>query len=163
MQNNFFILELDTTPPNISIIAPNYTVPNVETEIIIEGNEVLSQFQDIYIIDAKGTRHDVIFNYSNDKFIGRLIFNDFSIGIATVHARLKDEVLNLSDRVSKTIDIRMATKLILTIDEITREICAANKTRFITLSESIRGLNCFKNIRGTVIYEATRKIEVREG
>ena len=113
-----FELYLDTTSPNIRINAPQKTTYNIHTYIVIESNELLMEYQDIYIIDGNGTRHDVTFLYQDDKYFGDIVFNEtYSIGIATIYARLKDSVGNLSELASATFNIVETKYMILDIIE----------------------------------------------
>ena len=84
---NSFELYLDTTSPNIRINAPLKTTYNIHTYIVIDSSEPLMEYQDIYIIDSNGVRHDLVFLYQDDRYFGDIIFNEsYSIGIATIYA-----------------------------------------------------------------------------
>lgn len=102
MNNNFFTLELDTTGPEIEIFMPNYTLPSIETEIIIQSNEQLSQYQEIYLIDSENKRYDFIFENRGNYLYGSTYFNNIAFGISTIHARLKDDVDNYSNTAIKS-------------------------------------------------------------
>lgn len=103
---NYFILTLDTTGPNLEIIAPNYTIPRIENDIIIRSNEILtSAFQDIYFIDSKGLRYDLTFAYNGNEYVGKVKFNNVNTGIGILYAVLKDEVYNSSETASHTINV----------------------------------------------------------
>lgn len=106
--NNYFTLTLDTTGPIINIIAPSYTTPQTSDEISIVANETLSTYQEFYIVDSAGVRHDLTFDYEGDRFVGLVSFSGYPFGTATIYARVKDEVMNISELVSKTISIRLA-------------------------------------------------------
>lgn len=108
---NYFTLDLDTTGPIINIIAPSYTTPQTSDEISIVANETLSTYQEIYIVDSQGVRHDLTFTYENDRFVGLVSFSGYPFGPATIYAQVKDEVFNASELVSKTINIRLANTL----------------------------------------------------
>ncbi|MBU8908490.1 hypothetical protein [Desertibacillus haloalkaliphilus] len=155
-----FVLELDTTPPTLEITAPSYTVPSQETEIIIEANEPLDEFQDIYIIDGKGTRHDVIFQFGKDHFYGKLSFSQMSIGIATIYVRLKDEVHNLSAVYEKTIDIKYAAHIFLNVFDSNRLMDVSASDRKIRYKEWNRKVESREVVRKTSGYELAREIEV---
>lgn len=108
---NYFTLDLDTTGPIINIIAPSYTTPQTSDEISIVANETLSTYQEIYIVDSQGVRHDLTFTYETDRFVGLVSFSGYPFGPATIYARVKDEVFNASELVSKAINIRLANTL----------------------------------------------------
>lgn len=108
---NYFTLDLDTTGPIINILAPSYTTPQTSDEISIVANETLSTYQEIYIVDSQGVRHDLTFTYETDRFVGLVSFSGYPFGPATIYARVKDEVFNASELVSKAINIRLANTL----------------------------------------------------
>ena len=100
-----FTLELDTTPPQVSITAPHITVPGIYVEINVIANEDLDQWQEVYVIDSAGTRHDLTFQHQGDRLYGLYDFWNCEIGIATIYARVRDEVHNQSILTSHTIEI----------------------------------------------------------
>lgn len=103
--SSFFAIQLDTTPPQIEIISPSYTTQYSLIEIRIQSNEPLEQSQEIYIIDSIGNRHDLTFLYQTTEYVGYVSFNNYPVGIGTIYARLTDEVGNVSELTSKTINI----------------------------------------------------------
>ena len=104
--NNSFMLTLDTTGPSIDILAPSYTTPQTNDEITVLGNETLSTFQNIYIVDSAGVRRDYSFEYRTDRFVGLVPWNGYPYGAATIYAQIQDEVNNISVLTSKRIDVR---------------------------------------------------------
>lgn len=116
-----FIIELDTTPPKIEIIAPPYTTQYSLTEIRIVSNERLLNQQEIYVIDSDGNRTNFTFAIRENELIGKVVFNGLPTGICTIYARCVDEVENVSDLVSKPINII--------------------KSEFIKMKTSIKGMN----------------------
>lgn len=104
--SSYFTLTLDTTPPNIEIYAPTYSNRQSNNTITVVSNEKLSDFQDIYIIDHDGVRHDVIFSFDGDKtFTGNVVFSNYPIGMLTIYAQLKDTVNNMSNLASFNLTI----------------------------------------------------------
>jgi hypothetical protein len=98
MQKSYVILELDTTPPSIQIYAPKYTTNDLLNVITIEANEKLSDYQDIWVVDSNGKRHNYNFSKETDEsYIGYVQFTSFPLGVSTIYARLKDEVGNMSE------------------------------------------------------------------
>jgi len=93
--------------------APKYTTREVENIITIESNEVLAQYQDVYVIDKNGDRHDYTFDRETDtELTGVIKFSNFPFGIATIYARLKDEVDNFSNVISASIEIKESLTLL---------------------------------------------------
>lgn len=115
---NWFILELDTTPPSIQIISPVYTTREIITSIIIKANEQLSLYQEVYIIDSNGDRFDLILDHNGDTLVGEVYLNMVNPGIATIYCRVKDIVYNMSSLISKTLMIFKEHSLKVSLDEI---------------------------------------------
>lgn len=114
--SSYIMLEIDTTQPNIEIYAPSYTTTDIVNEITINSDEALSDYQEIYAIDGNGVRHDYTFQKkSGNQLIGYAKFSGCPLGIVTLYARVKDEVDNISNLISKTINIASSVTL-LTLD-----------------------------------------------
>lgn len=139
---SFVYIELDTKPPEIQIFAPSYTTTKIANTIRIEANEPLSDYQEIYAIDSNGIRHDYNFNKAEaNLLIGEVSFFDFPLGVATIYAKLQDEVDNISDLVSTTIMIREnLTLLNLTINDSCNEAIVNDKQIDININNSIRNI-----------------------
>lgn len=157
---NFFQLELDTSPPVISITAPSYTVPHIDTEIIISSDEPLDNYQEFFIVDSAGTRHDVIFDYLGDSFRGVIDFWDYALGIATIYARVRDEMHNLSQIVMATIDIKKAAQVFITIKDIFKDIQITENIMPLAISQNQREVQISETTREVMLDEMTRKVEV---
>jgi paraquat-inducible protein B len=131
----FFILSLDTTPPEIDIYAPNYTTTTSEFEVVVKADEILSSgFQEFYIVDQQGTRHDYDFTYQNNQFVGKITLSAFDNGLVTFYAQVKDEVNNLSALATKSIQIIPSVNYLrLSIDDSIniKEFGLSNTTRSI--------------------------------
>lgn len=93
---NYVNIELDTTGPELEIFAPAYTTRSAMTPVIIQSNEPVSSFQDVYILDSGGNRHAFTFAHKGNTLEGELYLSGFTIGSATLFVQLKDEVDNLS-------------------------------------------------------------------
>ena len=159
--DNYFVLELDTTSPTFDIIAPSYTNSDIKTEIRIEANEVLLNYQEIYLIDSEGQRIDVTFSYEGVScLIGELYFNNFPVGITTIYCRLKDEVGNISALISKPINIIKGENLKLEIDDFVRLITLDEKTSALQIDEMIRKINLDSKDRLVECEEKISKIEL---
>lgn len=108
--SSYFTLEMDTTGPIIQINAPSYTSREANNTITVVGNEKLSSFQDIYIVDSQGTRHDVIFSFDGESsFTGNIVFNGYPVGVLTIFAQLQDEVGNQSNLATAHITLIVST------------------------------------------------------
>jgi hypothetical protein len=110
----YILIELDTTGPRVEIHAPSYTNKSAKTPINIVANESLASYQEIYIMDAEGVRHDLTFLHSDNEFVGEMYFNDYPLGVTTIYARVKDTVDNMSNLASFSFYIRESE--ILTLD-----------------------------------------------
>jgi len=103
---SYLTLMLDTTEPDIELLLPSYTTQQSNTEITIIANETLAESgHDIYIIDSRGIRTDLTLTYNGNELVGLIDFGSFPMGMATVYARVLDEVHNLSGIVSKSIRV----------------------------------------------------------
>lgn len=158
-----FLLELDTTPPVVSIVAPNYTIPNIETKIVINSNEILATYQDFYVLDSNGIRHNVIFEYKKDSFLGVIDFWNFPIGIATIYARVRDEVYNLSEVDIATINVKEAAQIFITISSNTRKIEATESQMALMITEKQRKIEIEDISREVILNDITRRIGVEIG
>jgi hypothetical protein len=103
--SSYVLITLDTTAPNPKVFVPSYTTKSARTPITIEADEQLASYQDIYIIDAAGVRHNLTFLHNGDSLVGELYFNDYALGIATIYIRVKDRVDNLSPIISTSFNI----------------------------------------------------------
>jgi len=151
---SWFNLELDTTPPHIDINIPNRSIPQNVIEIIITSNEVLSAYQDISIVDAANvTRYYTFFASNENTLMGYVDLQNYEIGMATIYVRLKDEVLNLSD-------VRSAS---INIGYLTEEIYEAHTSllrRDLNLTESCRLLKTVLSERNCISSEIVRNIDI---
>lgn len=101
---NYFIIDLRSTPPELEILAPEYTTPSQINHISILSNTTLLEYQEIYSIDSLGRRKDYSLNYKEDRYEGDIVFNDI-LGDIILYARLKDDCLNESALYQKTIKV----------------------------------------------------------
>jgi len=129
--SSYLVIDFDTTSPQIEIFSPRYTTKDVVNEIAIQSDETLSNFQEVYALDSNGVRHDYTFlQVQGNQYIGQIRFNDFPYGIATIYARMKDEVDNYSDLIYKSIEIKESyTSLNLKINDRNRLISEKNYER----------------------------------
>lgn len=134
---SYFTLELDTTGPIIQINAPTYSSRESDNIITVVGNETLSSYQDIYIVDSTGVRHDVTFSFDgNETFTGDIVFNGYPIGVATIFAQLQDEVGNNSNIAQAHISIIASTyyslfKLSLIEQTVKPQLTLSNRTNTV--------------------------------
>lgn len=96
--SSYFDLILDTTNPVLTIFAIPYTTIGVDYEIIIESNEPLGTYQDVYFMDSKGVKSKIDVAFSEDKLSARgtTQFLDCTPGSGIIYATLCDEVGNNS-------------------------------------------------------------------
>jgi len=132
--NNHFLLDLDTTAPNVEIYAPYFTTPTATVYIFIEADEPLDNWQEIYTIDSEGTRRDYIFSFDgNAQFTGAISMIDYHPeGNVAIYARVRDTVHNTSHLVEKTMLVTLGDKIYMTIrdflplDTSVRDLLASN-------------------------------------
>lgn len=157
-----FTLELDTTAPALEIQAPNYTTTYAETEIILTVDEPLAEWQDIYLLDPTGDRHDVVFSQTPDGFTGLLVMGTYGVGIMTLYARVRDDVGNVSELVRKSLDVRTSIDLDIRIDSESRSITAHRSRRPLLLQEAGRTIRHTEARRDVGMHDKIRKIEVAD-
>ena len=159
---NYFILELDTTSPVIEIECPDYTTKREPLPIIIQANEALDSWHDVFIIDSQGTRHDVILTLNGDKLEGFISFNDVHNGVATIFARTRDEVFNVSNIAQKSIFVMADAEVFLDIliSEETADLQITEATMPIQLSEAVMALVSAEETQDIETSESDREIEL---
>lgn len=135
---SYFTLTLDTTPPIVTIYSPQYTVQDIATEIVVQANEPLANWQDIYIVDSLGVRHDETFLYQGDKFVGQVSLNGYPQGISILHVRVMDEVYNKSALYTQAIHIMAKNYFTLEIKEQSRKIEMSEQARKVEIYEQVR-------------------------
>lgn len=158
-------IELDTTSPQIAIYAPRYTTQDIVNEIVIEANEALADYQDVYAVDSGGVRHEYTFEQAQpQQFVGLIRFNDFPLGIATIYARLKDDVDNYSETVSATLLVKESTpSLNLEISDRHRSITADSLIRMQGVSDKIRSTRTDDKMkRHITLNDRKRTVDMRE-
>jgi hypothetical protein len=140
MDHNQFILTLDTTGPDVEVYMPTYATPEVDNEIIVQGSELLSPQQDFYFIDADGARHDFIFEYDGDQFIGLVRFNQFALGMATFYAQVRDEVSNPSALVTQSLNIMQGAFMAVCAELKGRSLQANIQTRNVDIRTRVSSI-----------------------
>ena len=155
--SSYFTLEFDSTSPQLTITMPIRTIPQNVVEIEIKSNEVLATYQDIYIIDAVGTRHDYIFNKLDDyTYYGLVDFQTYPLGIATLYVRLKDEVFNESELYSKNINVGFI------VEQIECFISTIERNSNVSMIERESNINIFERNKSIQIVERNKNIKVIE-
>lgn len=152
---NYFVLELDTTSPVIEIQCPDYTTQREPLPIVIQAGEALDSWHDVFIIDSQGTRHDVIITLNGDRFEGSISFSEIHHGVATIFARTRDEVFNISNIAQKSILVLVDTDVFL-------EISISEETADIALNEATMPILTSEAVMALVSSEETQDIETSE-
>ena len=140
MANNFNLI-LDTTGPEIMVFAPDYTVKSTLADYEIKANERLAVNQEFYFLDGEGKRHDVIFQYNGDSFLGWVDFGQFPEGIAVFYAQVFDELGNPSPVVTHTILIHQRAGIDVQLLDSDRRKETSSKGRETDLVASSRLLD----------------------
>lgn len=159
---NYFVLELDTTSPVIEIQCPDYTTQREPLPIVIQAGEALDSWHDVFIIDSQGTRYNVILTLNGDRFEGYISFNDVHHGVATIFARTRDEVFNISNIAQKSILVLASADVFLeiSISEETADIALKEATMPILISEAIMALVSSEKTQDIETSESAREIEL---
>lgn len=155
---SYFALELDTTPPLVEIYAPMYTVVGIDNEIEVVANEELSPYQEIYIIDNLGVRHNLIFHHEGDRFLGIVNFDGYPQGSAYIYAIVRDTLLNESHVSYGSIDIISgidAMRMTIVTDDITREITINNSVADVEVLNEAMGIEVSSNYEYMITVSAS--------
>lgn len=160
--SSYFTLSLDTTGPEINIISPRYTIPGIDTEMRIVANEPVSTYQEIYIIDAAGKRHDLIFAKGDCEFYGIWNFQQCALGIAQVFAQLKDTVFNPSNVAVTTIHIREKADIYAVVDCSRRLVLTTEETYPLHLRQNCRMVEKNEQAHTVIAKEVARKMNLVE-
>jgi len=138
---SFFLLELDTTAPTISIALPTWTT-RTTVPVIITSNEELDNFQDIYMVDSEGNRFDSTFLYLDDSFEGIVDFSSAASGRATIYARLRDTVRNeITAEATILVTAEWGARLNVTSEIDTQEIVLSEKEQDLFVAEKVMDLD----------------------
>lgn len=138
---SFFLLELDTTAPTISIALPTWTT-RTTVPVIITSNEELDNFQDIYMVDSQGNRFDSTFLYLDDSFEGIVDFSSAASGRATIYARLRDTVRNeITAEATILVTAEWGARLNVTSEIDTMEIEMSEKEQDLFVAEKVMDLD----------------------
>jgi len=157
LMSSYFTLEFDSTSPHLTITMPTRTIPQNVVEIEIKSNEILATYQDIYIIDAVGIRHDYIFNKLDDyTYYGLVDFQTFPLGIATLYVRLKDEVFNESELYSKNINVGYI------VEQIECFISMKERNSNVSMVERESNVNIFERKNSIQVIERNKNIQAIE-
>jgi len=138
---SFFLLELDTTAPTISIALPTWTT-RTTVPVIITSNEDLDNFQDIYMVDSQGNRFDSTFLYLDDSFEGIVDFSSAASGRATIYARLRDTVRNeITAEATILVTAERGARLNVTSEIDTQKIVLSEKEQDLFVAEKVMDLD----------------------
>lgn len=138
---SFFLLELDTTAPTISIALPTWTT-RTTVPVIITSNEGLDNFQDIYMVDSEGNRFDSTFLYLDDSFEGIVDFSSAASGRATIYARLRDTVRNeITAEATILVTAEWGARLNVTSEIDTQEIVLSETIQDLFVAEKVMNLD----------------------
>lgn len=157
--SSYVLIELDTTPPKIDIYAPRYTTRSFENLITIESNDILDSFQEIYVIDSLGNRHDYTFLRQERRLFGTVKFNSLPLGTVTLFAKIKDDVGNESVLYQTRIELKEnLSTLKLETSESVREINIQISCRNITFETLTRNIEMESSSRNIGLNTNTRNI-----
>lgn len=162
----YFIIQLDTTGPMITLDAPTFVELDEEFTIIVESSEelLISDIHELYIIDRLGIRYDLTYDVFINRIQSTLTLRDYevNVGRATIYAALYDDVLNVSNVAFQhlTIDVPIIEQVINFKGKIDNETCLKGA---ISKEYSLRGsINKYMNLKGEKIVMADLKGEINK-
>lgn len=160
--SSYFKLELDTQCSDIEIVSPTYISKGHPTEIRIISNEEIIDNHEIYFIDSIGNTHNLTFKREKNSLLGVEDFNEVSIGIGILYARVIDTVGNKSPIRHKPISIIPEAKYLLNISDTSSTIYLGVSTTDVNTEVS----NCLIKLNETVSLVDTNekfaKIDLKE-
>ena len=121
--NNYFVIELDTTPPELTLYAPQYAQYGEVIEFIVEANEKLdSHKQNAYVMFGNN-RYDIVLRYNeeNNEYVGLFQTNIYASETCIIYVELYDEVGN-KGTANHLIEIYSSRQLSIDYDFETRNI-----------------------------------------
>jgi hypothetical protein len=157
---SFFELELDTTAPDIEILSPSYTTKSQPIDIVIEANEELSSYQDLYLVDNHGKKHQLTFKHMGTYLEGVINTGSIPVGVTTIYAQVKDTVDNLSKLVSYSFKIIGGNPLRLEVKDFQSEINIGSKCRHIASTSYSRKTITDSKSRDISLYSGDRNVIV---
>lgn len=95
MANNYFVLTLDTTPPELTLIVPEAVALGLPIQLGFTANEDISAAS-CWLIDGTGTRTDLALILTDGAYLGSFIFTADTLGDCTLYAQATDTVGNQS-------------------------------------------------------------------
>lgn len=156
---SYFILELDTTSPEVEIYAPDYTTRETENIVTIKANEALSSQYEARVIDSDSNIHELNFLMQDESTLfGRFTLPNASLGEATLYVIVSDEVGNVTESVF-VFEIKESVTILkqeLTILSRTQEL--EIQTMKIDLMQSTMPIESTQKVRDLYL-----EIESREG
>lgn len=155
---NFFELDLDTTGPELSVYGPGYVMKSGDIEV--RANEKLSNNAEFYFIDSEGKRHDVIFKYNGDSFMGEVDFSLFPAGISIFYGQVKDEVYNLSPVVTHSLLVHGGSGASVQVLDMKRFMIIDDQDRSIKMDDHERDIIAERHTRKVESKGSSRNIEV---
>lgn len=136
---NFFTLRLDTVGPDIEIRIPPYVLSTSDMDLMIAANEEVEPgYQNFYLMDSTGQRHDIILAHHGDYFKGKVSIGSLPLGIVTVYAQVQDTVLNLSPVIYQSFQIVEGIKVRIRPSIHTRSVRPAVKARKVVSTTKTR-------------------------
>lgn len=90
---SFFTVTLDTMAPGLIMTVPLWTLKTC-IPVIVQSDEPLDKWQEVYVLDSKGKRHDFTLAWEEYSLAGTIAFQEIASGIALLHVGVRDRVFN---------------------------------------------------------------------
>ena len=121
--NNYFVIELDTTPPELTLYAPQYAQYGEVIEFIVEANEKLDPYKQNAYVMFGNKRYDIVLRYNeeNNEYVGLFQTNIYASETCIIYVELYDEVGN-KGTANHLIEIYSSRELSIDYDFETRNI-----------------------------------------
>jgi len=140
-KSSWIELVLDVSNPNLSIGFPIEIYQEDIISLTINSDKILdTEFQNIYLVDRLGEKHDLLFSFVDEKRLTlELDTRNISPGTAILHVELRDDLYN-TRIVETSMKINFRPKDIIYFFDTLRKIYQPIETRF-DLERSFKQLN----------------------
>lgn len=136
---SYFRLTLDTHAPVVDFGLPPYCAPEETVQIIVQADEPLANWQNIQMVNCHGEVTPLTFLYEDGKFYGEITFHERD-GLVTFTYQFRDDVLNTTEVMTKTLNVFPTMVLTMDTAESVRDIDTIEIIRTTTTDIDIRDM-----------------------
>lgn len=156
--NNYFIIELDTTPPELTLYAPQYAQYGEVIEFIVEANEKLDPYKQNAYVMFGNKRYDIVLRYDeeNNEYVGLFQTNAYVSETCIIYVELYDEVGN-KGTVNHLIEIYSSRELSIDYETDICEISFVADKKGIDFDFETRNID-FEHEKLDILYDVDKMV-----